>query len=1299
MADPVSFAVNIALQAAISLIIAALRPKQEIEGPRLDDTTVSSAAFGRTIPIGYGTDVIGGNIIWGEEIEEVSKEYDIGKGNPFSLGTRTEYKYYLTCAVGISQREAQTLIGIYADGKLIYDRDAIDGKPSGNLHPFLDGVPERDRVNDKGKERSPPIIKNLEFNFYEGSLTQEQDPIMAADVGPTVCPAYRGLCYIVFNRMPLKDVGNRVPQFRFVISWGDPTETELLFREMGDPDVPVITQTSTYPWVYDRDRDVVFSIRQEIQTIEQVQNPFQMASNTPGDPTSVRVQWFEAADGQTGDVLYTKKILNKIDSSNLFNPVYVNDIIYKYMVGSKGDYLALYTDPDRFVTTKHGNITFVNKSDFSRAGSTSGGEKLNRNADPPDTNIVSSWTVPLQNVVQLNAGYNAYQVDTLLGPKNFILGGCQLNADGPSGTHLHSVTVIQMGGGIKKTENMQEDGINNILGVSEWRYGLVSGPSRGPLYGDSEVGFSFGFMDCIEGQRIQDYTYCYVMMRTDPNGSDAVVLYKMEMNSTGGYRRIWAKVMPEFGNGMAGGPAAAPSLTYVPSLDYLIYRTTAEWRAYDVSSMNEPDETDGGPIEVWNIASAGAPGRAIDNQMRQPESTRLLGRQANTGTLDGAFLSIDATNGAIAKTFTATQFSLGDTLNANYVPSVYQQSQERGLIFVELSGETSLFGWEYLEPQLGRGAEPLSTVVSDIVTRGKLSASYIDVTDLATTFVKGYVIGRDTTYRAALEPLQTAYNFIGVERDGKLVFVHQTGATDILVPEDDFVRSSNKNIFEEERKDEVTTPRMVFLKYRSTDLRDETATQHSRQITDTYLTVGSKGDVTTELPLVLLDQEAKNITQRMLYESRLNLDNFKFKLPSQYLRLSPGDVIQFTAAGRTESMRANQVTVGFDYEMEVEGALVDGDVYLQNAPAAIPYGSPNFSSDNVDVQPAPEAFGLYMDVYPIRPDMVSAVSRDSGFYLGYMASIPPLYAARRRFVGAVLQVSYAGTFETRANTATAMSYGAVASSIPNIPDANYNGVDESTIRVQVYSGAADFVSVTQAQMIGERLNVAMLYCREAGIMEIIRFRDVAEVTEAGVDFVELTGLMRGQRGSNTEALGWSGVDVEASPTYCILLQAEDFVPVLEPLSRLGTTAIYRNVPIGVEAPAGLSPRTTAIQFRGLKPFSVANPKLRFDDPSGGEYEITWDRRTRNEGAWNNLQNFVPLEEDVESYEVDILLRSGAIALRTLTTSTPSVLYTADMIDEDWGTDGLPDPLVVKIYQISAQVGRGFSYEAELREEI
>jgi hypothetical protein len=76
-----------------------------------------------------------------------------------------------------------------------------------------------------------------------------------------------------------------------------------------------------------------------------------------------------------------------------------------------------------------------------------------------------------------------------------------------------------------------------------------------------------------------------------------------------------------------------------------------------------------------------------------------------------------------------------------------------------------------------------------------------------------------------------------------------------------------------------------------------------------------------------------------------------------------------------------------------------------------------------------------------------------------------------------------------------------------------------------------------------------------------------------------------------------------------------------------------------------------------------------------------------------------LEEDVESYEVDILLRSGAIALRTLTTSTPSVLYTADMIDEDWGTDGLPDPLVVKIYQISAQVGRGFSYEAELREEI
>ena len=34
------------------------------EGPRLNDLTVSSSAYGATVPIGYGTLRMAGNIIW-----------------------------------------------------------------------------------------------------------------------------------------------------------------------------------------------------------------------------------------------------------------------------------------------------------------------------------------------------------------------------------------------------------------------------------------------------------------------------------------------------------------------------------------------------------------------------------------------------------------------------------------------------------------------------------------------------------------------------------------------------------------------------------------------------------------------------------------------------------------------------------------------------------------------------------------------------------------------------------------------------------------------------------------------------------------------------------------------------------------------------------------------------------------------------------------------------------------------------------------------------------------------------------
>jgi hypothetical protein len=98
---------------------------------------------------------------------------------------------------------------------------------------------------------------------------------------------------------------------------------------------------------------------------------------------------------------------------------------------------------------------------------------------------------------------------------------------------------------------------------------------------------------------------------------------------------------------------------------------------------------------------------------------------------------------------------------------------------------------------------------------------------------------------------------------------------------------------------------------------------------------------------------------------------------------------------------------------------------------------------------------------------------------------------------------------------------------------------------------------------------------------------------------------------------------------------------------------------------------------------------------GGDITITWVRRGRYFNEWRDSVD-VPLGEDSESYEVDILdVGSPITVVRTLSSSSESVTYTAAHQLSDFGSPIPPDPLLIRLYQISATVGRGFVTEAEL----
>jgi len=87
--------------------------------------------------------------------------------------------------------------------------------------------------------------------------------------------------------------------------------------------------------------------------------------------------------------------------------------------------------------------------------------------------------------------------------------------------------------------------------------------------------------------------------------------------------------------------------------------------------------------------------------------------------------------------------------------------------------------------------------------------------------------------------------------------------------------------------------------------------------------------------------------------------------------------------------------------------------------------------------------------------------------------------------------------------------------------------------------------------------------------------------------------------------------------------------------------------------------------------------------TSGDLVLTWIRRTRSGGdSWAAAE--VPLAEDVEAYEVEVL--DGPTVKRTLSATAPSVIYSALDQIADFGA---PQPAVsVRVHQMSAVWGRG-----------
>ncbi|MEO5740605.1 MAG: hypothetical protein ABIS29_08430, partial [Vicinamibacterales bacterium] len=173
------------------------------QGPRLGELKTQSSTYGVSIPRGFGTFRLAGNIIEAADIHEVATtqtQTSGGKGGPpETTQSQTTYSYNADFAVAFldcqPDRPITGIRRVWMNGKLMLD--------------VVAGSDTRGRLGGIVSSSTDPGGASL-FNsmiVYPGSQTQAVDPTLAAMHPAGMTPAYRGTAYVVFVGLQLEQFG------------------------------------------------------------------------------------------------------------------------------------------------------------------------------------------------------------------------------------------------------------------------------------------------------------------------------------------------------------------------------------------------------------------------------------------------------------------------------------------------------------------------------------------------------------------------------------------------------------------------------------------------------------------------------------------------------------------------------------------------------------------------------------------------------------------------------------------------------------------------------------------------------------------------------------------------------------------------------------------------------------------------------------------------------------------------------------------------------------------------------------
>jgi hypothetical protein len=612
-----------------------------------------------------------------------------------------------------------------------------------------------------------------------------------------------------------------------------------------------------------------------------------------------------------------------------------------------------------------------------------------------------------------------------------------------------------------------------------------------------------------------------------------------------------------------------------------------------------------------------------------------------------------------------------------------------GEIIYELDGWAEGAGQTYFDPLTGqmlnmtdhgifqafpdriaRDGVPLSEVVTSLCARVGLTADDIDVAQL-TDPVRGFSLARQVSIRGGLELLAVAYNFDAVESDFQLKFTKRGSSSIRVITQDELAYVSDPGspvpeLFGETRAQDVDLPARFTVRYNDIERDADIGVQTVKRIVRPAATMQSQNEATLDLPLVLSAAEAKEIALRQGFSPWIERVHHQWRLAWTHVDIDPGDVVTVALEdGRSFEVRVLKVDIGANLELAWDTVVQESSTYDV---AALTSGGLTYR--RAFVAPTPETRLLLADS-PLLADGDDAERLSSGIYWAIGGIGQPGWSG-----GGLFESVDGAAFYIVDESTVEMTWGVCRAALGNT--ATPFGTDRvNTIEVTMVVGTPG--SVTELEMLNGA-NRALIIDPD-GSVEVIAWANATHEGGASRTYT-LHTLLRGLRGTESFTGGH-----QIGSMFLALDEA--VCRRLLPLADLDAEKTYKAVGRGgvlAEAPR----RTITPAGRDLMPYAPVHLKSN-GNAWGTNITLSWVRRTRLGGEWVDAFETVPVAEDAEAYELEILDGPGGSVLRTETGITSaSFVYTTAMQSADFGM--AQTALTFRVYQISAQVGRGFPSE-------